>query len=806
VIRPLPPRVLGPLSVLSRRVNVVGVNAGAEVTVEANGRVVGQATAGGVHQPLGLTLGGEAFAVVDLNTSLNGGERVTAYQGAPPFAGPPSEPVYVVGAPNALFPPQPVFVPVVGAEALLVRRLFPGATLTVRIDRGGNQFTDSVDASDWEQVLRLPTSLREGDALTISQAFGTGGVASWHAPGPIGWYGWGAGEDRLPTPVFDLPPQACDRGVLLGGMVPGATAVVEVNGVEHRQMTVTNHANVPVDSYVFAHAGDKGLEQGAHLAVWQTFPPTGQATPPNARLTGVVAPAQRPPAPPTITTYLCRESSELQVTGYRPGATLRVYIAAPGSTNFVLQPELTERAPLRTPATVPLLHRVAVGSFVAVTQEPCAGTESDRSTAIPVLDMSVSAGKPSLVEPILQCSSGVIAKRLTPGSHASIWSHVCGGPVTPDRLTDSVLPQWFDALIFEHDALRVVQHGGCIDPSSKRSAEVQVVYSQTLKPELDYLFTGDHVVGVWCTARTEDGQTVPAIGALVDIFVTEGNDTVWAGTGHTSFGGYANIQLLGFPIDTFAGVTARSTLCGDPISSGAPAYPVGPPHGPAKPTLINPADGSASDEQRPHFKWSDPGAGTAYEALHYHFTLVDDSTNTTLIPGLLALGTGCRIDPQHLEPGHSYHWLVVANGRRGDSAPATAKFKVNEKAKQEPPQPQKPPGWSKLLIWNCNQNWNTHPNTNGTVQMYVADKTTAAAWHYVQDIPAGYNSNGACGPGINSPVEFALDDGHLYDFAFLDADLPGCDASDVNNASCWKQTLMNLYGDAKGPPHTLNIL
>jgi hypothetical protein len=418
---PLPPRLSGPLSELSRAVTVAGVDPAAVVVVFADGQQVGEAPVAGPGLPASLGLGGAVSATVPLTTPLRRGQLVTARQVVGSNASELSTiPVTVLGVPATVQPPFVATFPVTGVEALLLQGLFPGGSVVVNVRRGGATTVRESDVADFDQIVMLPSALRTGDGVSVTLVVGSAS-ATWSAPGAV--EPWGGGEKvPLPTPVFELVPVACDRGVRLGGIVPGATAVVEIAGVEHRQMTPTSHAVVAVRSFLAAGLGDEGLHEGDDLVIWQEFPSTGQATDPGQRLHHRVGPPG-PPAAPALWNSICPQSTELTVTGYRPGARIRIYGRPQGAADFDVIDELTHRAPLREPDIVPVPFALTERTDLAATQEPCEDDESPRSPHVTVTAVSPNiSGQISIEQPVLQCSAGVLGINLALGASAAVTS------------------------------------------------------------------------------------------------------------------------------------------------------------------------------------------------------------------------------------------------------------------------------------------------------------------------------------------------------------------------------------------------
>lgn len=671
---PLPPRVSGPLTVLSREVVVEAIDPAADVvTVLADGDDVGSGPAAPFGGQVGLSSGGSTFARIKLSVSasLRQGQRVTAVQTVGGATSKPSRvPVVAIGVPSQLGAPDVRTFPVAGVEALLVRRLFPGAELTVRVVRGGVSSTKTIPVDDFAEIAPTPSPLRTGDSLQVIQRIGN--VANgWSAPQSIEpWGGRGHDKDHLPTPVFELAPQACDRGIRLGNLVPGATAVVKINGDELRRRSVVNRVVVPVASYVSVLMGDQALAEGDRLVIWQEFPSTGQRTDPGKSLVHAVGPAV-PPARPVLWSGICPQLTEIVVTGYRPGATIRIYQAPPGSAAFTLRDDLTHRAPLLEPDVVPVAVGFPSGGQVVATQDPCRDLESPRSFPITVTSVNETAfGRPTISDPIVECASGVSAGNLVLGASASIWSDALGGSITPSRTVMNWLPNWFDAPILRGDALHVVQ-SGCIAAGARTSDSVAVQPANGLPPVLDYVFVGDRSVWVWCGAKDRDGNDVPACGARVNVFLTRGQTRHWVGFGQSSGDGWAQVALIGWVVQDGDELTATAQLCGDPIH-GEEVVRALPPRPPRPPGIVNPPSGSTTFEDHPLFKWEDPDAGTPYEALSFTFGIADDAhPGVWILPWAHTEQTSLRWSgaPAALAVGHAYSWFVMSEGSTRSECP-----------------------------------------------------------------------------------------------------------------------------------------
>ncbi len=803
--KPLAPKVEGPVSVLNTDVAVSGVNLGAEVIVFADNAEVGRdsTSAGrGLLNPTGLTV-----AIVSLATALKAGQQLTASQ---VVAGETSDQsptaVTVVGLPPSLPAPILMTFPFAGVEVVSIHHLFPGASLEVSLSGGGPAASRQVSVTTWDTVVHLPRPVAAGDRVTLTLR-GDGNQVSTISPGAAPYYG-GTGEARLPTPIFLLPPRECDRGIRLGGIVPGANVIVSVDGQQRRVAVAGTKTFIRVGRVGPIGAfHDAGLKQGSDIVVTQGFPSTGQETDPNHPLHGIAGGVGPNVETPTIVGPVCPSSTTLVVTGYRPGAEIHVYVDPVADGHWAQKAEWTHQAPIGETDAFSA-DGLVDGALVAVTQQPCPGHESPRSTAVKVERQKLSA--PRLQVPVLECAQGVVAANLMPGADVSLWSKRLGGPVGP--ATRALTPQaiFIEALLIPGDDVQVVQIG-CVDPAHAASGWEHVERDQLDAPSVDYCYVDDTAVSVYASVG---GGGAPASGALVDLFVGPmGTWGSWRGRGRLNEWGWCWIPLAYGSLAANDGVIVQATLCGEPVASAQ--IPVSVVRPPGEPILRDPADGSTVDDIDRAFTWSDPDAGTPWEAVSYLFTLADSSgaNFVFLADHLSANELGARWTPTTqppLQPGHWYRYWVAGVGRRGKPGPeASAQFSIKAAAKPSPgPGPGASiPAWSKLQIYNCNSSLISDDPAHRHLYVWTRDLDAGGAWQTDGDLPPQYTSYGSCGVGYStSPLDIELADGHRIELACVDPDMDGCSGNDPDDLSCRRYwSPFPFLGKKDGPVLPLTI-
>jgi hypothetical protein len=88
----------------------------------------------------------------------------------------------------------------------------------------------------------------------------------------------------------------------------------------------------------------------------------------------------------------------------------------------------------------------------------------------------------------------------------------------------------------------------------------------------------------------------------------------------------------------------------------------------------------------------------------------------------------------------------------------------------------------------------------------MRDRTSGSDLQAVGTLDAGYAEGGGhlCGPGYSTGEEYELEDGHIYDFVFVDPELPGCDG-DPHTVACARLSIQGIVGRDGGPILTQTI-
>jgi hypothetical protein len=224
---------------------------------------------------------------------------------------------------------------------------------------------------------------------------------------------------------------------------------------------------------------------------------------------------------------------------------------------------------------------------------------------------------------------------------------------------------------------------------------------------------------------------------------------------------------------------------------------------------VAPASGAVVKVDHPTFSWKDPDAGTAYEALSYTFGIADKVVGQWIKPWVHTDQTTHQWSgPPALVSGHSYSWFVVPTGRRGQGVGTNSTFTYT--APVTPPSPPSPPavtgGYSKVVVWNCNASWESHDN-GGTVTAYINDHALGAGFKSVGTITVGYpeTESKTCGPLYTSGTSYDLEDRHVYDFVFVDPELPGCDDEGPTTIGCQRTSAYGFVGKKGGPVLQITI-
>jgi hypothetical protein len=371
------PIAIGPLTPCSKSVRVQGQSAPATVQVFATvlgtgaTRLVGKADTVSANELIPLLAG----------LQLKPGELVTASQRTTTdFADhlPPEFGVEVMAAPevadlDALFSGETILE---CGSCLWVAGIYPGAIVTLRQNADPPLTAES--ASDTVKfVLPSGRRLHTMDVLTASQsACGLpGNAVSLTAPVAQVRAEWPAAG-----PTISPPPVKCQQHVSLSDVLPGATVVVELDGVEHRACFGYRQGTFGLP---------RELKVGDTLRVRQEFPMcelrsnTTEATVIDAL-----------PPPPVIAAPICEGDRIIRVDGLILDAT--VEFAADGVPLC-----RGVAADVNAPFGLPSLLGVSALTSRQSVCHAADGTWSDWSAAVPVRTLGPQAS-PVIVEPLVE--------------------------------------------------------------------------------------------------------------------------------------------------------------------------------------------------------------------------------------------------------------------------------------------------------------------------------------------------------------------------------------------------------------------
>ncbi|MFD1119159.1 hypothetical protein [Sphaerisporangium aureirubrum] len=400
-----PPKIIGPVTVISPHVRVDNALAGTTVTLFADGGPVTSVTA----SPDGVTM------IPTAGLGLTAGRQLVATQTMNGGPGEPSRPEPVLAAPNPLGVVRCVSLVHGCMDWLVVTGVAMGATVVVRY--AGTIVGEAVcDWPDWPQVSVLLNKGRTGpfamgSTLEIRQQY-VDPVTKSLVGGPVT-----AGPTvvaspvapPLPTPQFQRPPAECDVEVGVTGVVPGASLRVTIGGANLDYPYVGDTIRCAVDR----------LYAGRTVQLYQRFftgctaeSRTGVLT------TGAAVPGEKP----EVHAHVCQDTAVVTVSRLRRGAQVVAW-----ATDF-------ESGTVQLGAWTashdgddwfPLLSSAAgvlrgSGMAVYVQVSYCGAlVQSD------YVDVDFSATDPEIaIGPLYQCGSLVEVRGTSP--HALVWLTAAG--------------------------------------------------------------------------------------------------------------------------------------------------------------------------------------------------------------------------------------------------------------------------------------------------------------------------------------------------------------------------------------------
>lgn len=545
-----------------------------------------------------------------------------------------------------------------------------------------------------------------------------------------------AGAQRLPAPAIPGPLRACDRGVLVIGVLPGTQVVLE------RSKAGTVDALFSRTAMLLTGL-DPPLQKDEQVRVRQVFPGCLEGD----WSAHVTVGSAEPVPPPVILGPICAGSpSPLLVSGLRLGAlvTLLVDGVDVGSAEaYDVTCEIN--APMSFPA----------GAAVAAFQTVCGSFRSDPSSPVTVQG-SLKADKPKFLQPLVDCATAVEVGSVTPGAVLSLRNAEGAARSDPHIELSSVAVLHPSPPLFKGEEVSV-RAEAC--GKAANSARVTVA-------ELPLHINAPYVVSPLIEHAPAVGVRDVVPGATVDLLV----DGAWTTSAESAS------ATMAFPIPGGLKVpvayAARQRICGS-ISPVGPAQVVRVP-GPHIQTKELP-------KGRVGTLYTTTLAATG--GLGPYKWLKLPSTGGKLPPGLELSTAGVLSG----KPTTASSWAPFDVTVQDNGLPVlgdTRTFNVQVEPALPPPSPPPPPvkptmtGISEVWITNCS-------NPDATYSVWLRDASIGGGWV----------SHGSIGPqwiGWTCPVpeslwiKIPLTDSHIYELVVVDQTLPGCSEDDPAIEGCRK--------------------
>jgi glycerophosphoryl diester phosphodiesterase len=371
-------------------------------------------------------------------------------------------------------------------------------------------------------------------------------------------------NNHLPAPVMNGPIRGCDFSINVSGVVDGALVTIK-------------HGNGATESAGFDRNTlwfilQNPLKEGDKLTIEQKAARKCERLPTWSG-TVTVSPS-KPVDPPVVKGPLCAGATSVRVERLRPGAL--VHVSANGKVfDGQAPPDRTWFDFKVEPLT---------GGTVTALQE-CCGVSSAPSASVSVDPHQDKIPSAAIVGPLFACARCVSVNNVHPGATLQIFARHAGfarHAVIEAPISDFVNVHETHATITVAPYLRkdddvFVAHWAC---SNKRvnSASEKVKPSPPINQVtvLDPIFDGDSMVEV--------RGVLP--GALVEIFVTRKNVTLFAGSGIAEALTKGTIVPCQFALMAEDRVSAIQTLCDKRSKPKTPVLVVPSPRFGARPFYV----------------------------------------------------------------------------------------------------------------------------------------------------------------------------------------------------------------------------
>jgi hypothetical protein len=476
---PLPPTVHGPITPVSKSVQVTGILPSSTVKLYANGSPIPGGTAtnvgpGTVWVPVPSPL--QVNQQITATQTYNGTQRINVGTGV---ESDPSEPVQVINPPVPL--PGPVFISPLSTcvEFILLDSLIPGAAVTIAY-MGGQTIAQGTAGRQTDSFsITSGITLTPGTQLVASQkvVLGNRTLTSPQGKAPLGPSGLQAPSgllDQLPQPQIQQPLLACQTSLKFSNMVPTANVSIQNDGQYGLWPNVAR-----------AYTGNEGppLKVGT-LTATQQFPRC-----PSFRQ-GVSPPfsvAPGPPPLPTVTYPVCQNVRQLTVSNLMPGSILyieRVVKTDPGEyiTGYGAMGVSGSTEPLPLPSGFAFTDPQGP-VFVRLEPTLCGFESSPEWVDVPIVATPGPFPSPEFATQLYACARYVRITNAHPGSQIQVFSYPafprCDAEVA--AASEVVLKLWTPLIAGERVEIR---QEGCNADSNSGLVQVLQLPPQIPNPQI----------------------------------------------------------------------------------------------------------------------------------------------------------------------------------------------------------------------------------------------------------------------------------------------------------------------------------
>lgn len=526
--------------------------------------------------------------------------------------------------------------------------MIPGSILEVG-QAGDRGRAEAIDGSSAR--VTIDPCLHANEKLDIHQIACTqSGSSQLLPPDPLPLIA----PHKLASPYINAPVYACDRAILIAGVVDGADVTLFRNVPPSPTASFTG--GFDRDTLWFIPVNSSPFMDGEELSVSQMMRPC-EAWSDKSAPVKVLPPQQA--LPPSVGTPICEGSRTVFVSGLTPGNKVRILqdgqqllIGEAPSSSFPFN--------LNTPLP-PNVH-------ITAQQERCGiwGEESTPPILVEVAPSQITPPEIALVygDPLVECST-VVPIKASPGSLVTVFSDKLGPISAPTYINSQEAAIQVQPALLAGDKIFIEQIA--CGNSRLRSHAVRVISRRKMESPI--------IAGYGPQGQVEAGQNAIIVtviaGAIVEVYLNgKLHKTVHSGK-------WSVVVMLGIVLKVGDRLNARQIFCNqasdiNPEKDKVVVRPL-----PYPPQNLKPDGGKVG--RKPTLTWTDLMRGRPASADKFE---VEITINGNVSP-LQTVTSPSYTFSENLPFSANVTWKVRGKNTSGDSSWSQASFRVED----SPPTP-----------------------------------------------------------------------------------------------------------------------